>query len=85
VSRKDKLVNKLLNLNGSLTYQELATLLRLLGYSEIKTGKTAGSRRAFFNDYTKHLIRLHQPHPGNELKRYQKIYIIDELKKEKVI
>ncbi|MBK7231534.1 MAG: type II toxin-antitoxin system HicA family toxin [Saprospiraceae bacterium] len=42
-----------------------------LGYREIKTGKTSGSRVAFYNESKKLLIRLHKPHPGNELKDYQ--------------
>lgn len=68
-----------------MTYDELVTLLGYYGYSELKMGKTAGSRRAFLHNNSQHLIRLHKPHPDNGLKRYQKVYIIDELKKEKLI
>lgn len=82
MSKTEKLIRKLCNLDGSFTYTELTTLLRHLEYVEIKKGKTAGSRRAFFHEKSGHLIRLHQPHPGHELKRYQKVLIIEELQKE---
>ena len=80
--RIDKLKSKLLNTNSVFTYPELLKLLRHLGYSQKKTGKTSGSRVAFVNKDTKHIIRIHKPHPGNELKRYVKSFIIEELKKE---
>jgi len=31
------------------------------------------------------MIRIYKPHLGNELKRYVKIYIIAELKKQNLI
>jgi hypothetical protein len=57
----------------------LISLLNGLGYSEIKTGRTSGSRVAFYNTDSKHIIRLHKPHPTNVLKRYQLDYLEDEL------
>ncbi|MBW6461056.1 MAG: type II toxin-antitoxin system HicA family toxin [Bacteroidales bacterium] len=67
------------------TYAELESLLKILEYEEIKTGKTAGSRKAFINRKTKHILRLHKPHPGNELKVYQIDYIIQELENRKIL
>ncbi|MGP1455018.1 MAG: type II toxin-antitoxin system HicA family toxin [Treponema sp.] len=61
------------------TYTELRTLLKVLGYGEIQSGKTAGSRVAFIRLSDGHIIRLHKPHPNNELKQYQIEQIIDEL------
>ncbi|RLD19809.1 MAG: hypothetical protein DRI69_07530 [Bacteroidetes bacterium] len=58
---------------------------RKLGYKEKKTGKTSGSRKAYVNLKSKHLLRIHKPHPGNEIKRYAKNYIIRELKKQNLI
>lgn len=81
MSQKDKLLNKFLSRPKSFTYNDLETLLRALGYNEAKTGKTSGSRVAFINQETAHIIRLHKPHPGNELKRYQIDYLIEELTK----
>ena len=44
-----------------------------------KLGKTSGSRVAFTHPEILHIIRLHKPHPGNELKRYQINYLVEEL------
>ena len=67
------------------TYNELATILKAYGYKEENQGKSSGSRVAWINPTTKHIIRLHKPHPGNILKQYQISFIIEELKKEELI
>ena len=85
MSQKDKLLNKLFLRPKNFTYNDLKTLLKGLGYKEAKTGKTSGSRVAFINHDTGHIIRLHKPHPGNELKRYQIDYLIEELTKMEII
>lgn len=85
MSKKEKLIARLINRPRDFTYDELETLLAYLGYTELRKGKTSGSRRAFIRETTKHLIRLHKPHPGNILKRYQLDYIIEELRKEALI
>ena len=79
MSKAEKLLEKLLRKPRDFTYDELVGLLSYLGYEELKKGKTGGSRRAFSNRVTKHVIRLHKPHPGNELKIYQINEIIEEL------
>lgn len=81
----EKLVAKLLNTTSTITFQELEYLLGKLGYIEKKTGKTSGSRKAYINHDTKHIIRIHKPHPGNELKRYVKDYIVKEFKSQNLI
>jgi len=85
VSKLQKVVDKLLNLSTSFTFQELEYLLSKLGYKEKKTGKTSGSIKAYINGSLKHIMRIHKPHPGNELKRYVRIYIIEELKRQNLI
>jgi hypothetical protein len=85
MSRIEKLINKLLSRPIDFTWDELGKLLRFYGYEEIKTGKTSGSRKAFIKDSSNHVIRLHKPHPGNILKKYQIDRIIDELKKEELL
>ena len=85
MSKLKKLIEKLLNSNSSFTYQELEYLLGKFNYDKKKTGKTSGSRVAFIRVDSKHIIRIHKPHPGNELKKYVKKYIIVELKKEGLI
>jgi len=85
MSKAEKLIARLLSRPKDFTYEELRKLLRHLGYSESQSGKTSGSRVAFLNDNTKHIIRLHKPHPANELKQYQIEQVIEELKARGVI
>lgn len=78
MSRKDKLIKRLLSRPTDFTFEELITLLGQFGYSILSAGKTGGSRVAFTNgegDY----IRLHKPHPRNILKQYQVDDIISAL------
>jgi len=82
MSKLQKIIDKLLNLQQAFTFKELEYLLGKFGYVEKKTGKTSGSRKAYINEGTLHIIRLHKPHPGNEIKRYARVYVISELKKQ---
>ncbi len=68
-----------------MTFRELHYLLLKLSYEEKRTRKTSGSRIAYIHSESKHIIRIHKPHPGNEIKKYVKHYIIIELKKQKLI
>ena len=79
MSKQEKLWNRLLTKPTDFTYTELVKLLNGLHYVEVKKGKTAGSRRAFINTNTQHIIRLHKPHKSNVLKRYQIRQLIDAL------
>lgn len=85
MSRKEKILKRLLSMPKDFSWQELTQLLNSIGYSEIKLGKTSGSRVAFFNENTQHIIRLHKPHPDNNLKNYQIEYLIMEFFKKGVI
>jgi hypothetical protein len=85
MSKLEKLKQKFLEKSKNFTYDELKTLLNGFGYSELKTGKTSGSRVAFINEEKRHVIRLHKPHPKNVLKRYQLDLIEEELKSVEVI
>ena len=82
MTKTDKLLRKISSKPKTFKYNELKTLLNSLGYDEIVTGKTSGSSVAFYNNEKDHLIRLHKPHPGNELKKYQIDLIFDELKSQ---
>lgn len=85
MSKKEKILKRFLQKPQDFTYDELRTLLSQYGYSELSSGKTSGSRVAFINDETNHLIRLHKPHPKNILKNYQIEQIIEELQRIGVI
>jgi HicA toxin of bacterial toxin-antitoxin, len=77
MSKTAKLIEKLINSNVVMTWDELATLLGRLGY---KLNQGDGSRVKFTNGKPEEMINLHKPHPGNELKRYVKIQVIEKLK-----
>ncbi|PNV76196.1 type II toxin-antitoxin system HicA family toxin [Leptospira inadai] len=85
MSKFEKLLLRLKSKPRDFTYSELKNVLTGLGYFEVNQGKTSGSRVGFINEETKHLIRLHKPHPGNILKAYQIELLLDELKKRGII
>jgi len=80
MTKLDKLLDKLSKHPKTFKYTDLKSLLLNLGYQELNKGKTSGSRVAFYNKRSDHLIRLHKPHSGNELKKYVVEQIYDELK-----
>jgi len=77
MSRRDKHKRRFLTRPADFTYDEMRRLLKGFGYEELETGKTAGSRAAFINKTSDHIIRLHRPHPGNIMKKYQ-IALVEE-------
>lgn len=85
MSKDDKLLKKLLSRLKNFTYDELRKVLSGLGYTETQKGETSGSRVAFIDVSDRHIIRLHKPHPNNELKQYQIDQIIDELRSRGII
>ncbi|MDP4092201.1 MAG: type II toxin-antitoxin system HicA family toxin [Bacillota bacterium] len=85
MSKQDKLVERLLQRPVDFTYDEARTLVSRFGYIEDNRGKTSGSRVAFIHKETKHIIRLHKPHPCNVLKMYQIDELIEALKNQEMI
>ena len=77
MSKQDKLIEKLLNPQAVMTWQELATLLRSFDYRQVQG---SGSRVKFDNGNPLAAISLHKPHPGNELKSYVKRLVAQHLK-----
>ncbi len=63
----------------------MSRLLKGFGYKEMKTGKTAGSRVAFISNKNSHIIRLHRPHPGNIMKKYQMDLVEEALRAKGMI
>ena len=80
MSKIDKLIVRLLSYPKDFTYSELKKLLSSFGYSEVQG---SGSRVCFSKD--DHKIKLHKPHPGNELKTYQLDLVIEALTKKGLI
>ncbi len=77
MTKAEKLLNRFLSRPKNFTYNELLRLLNSLGYKE---QQGSGSRVVFSNEGMKHNIKLHKPHPGNILKRYQIDLIIQDVK-----
>jgi len=84
VSKKEKLIARLRQRPSDFTWDELTSLLKSLGYREVKTGRTGGSRRRFVNPSSA-TITLHKPHPQKILKRYAIDQILDILKQENML
>jgi predicted RNA binding protein YcfA (HicA-like mRNA interferase family) len=71
MSQLDKLKARLCAKPKDFTWDELVKVLAAYGFESLTKGKTAGSRRQFYNLTTQVAISLHKPHPGNILKEYQ--------------
>ena len=51
-------------------YDEVVNLLGFFGFTEVKKGKTSGSRVKFLNPDGVPIM-LHKPHPSGIMKQYQ--------------
>ena len=80
MSKKEKLLKRLLSKPKDFAFEETEKLLKQLGYEIDYKGKTSGSRVRFINNTIDHSIIMHKPHPKNILKLYQVLEIINELK-----
>jgi len=85
MSQFEKLIERFKKIPKDFSYDELRKLLNGFGYIENTKGKTSGSRVAFINQNTNHIIRLHKPHPGNIVKRYALEQMMEELINQGVI
>lgn len=84
MTKREKLLDRLLTKPKDFTWEEISKVLNGFGYKQISFGKTGGSRVRFVSpDYPP--IILHKPHPKPILKRYQLEEIINLLKQEKLL
>lgn len=81
MSKKNKLLQRLITRPKDFTYEEVRTLLESLGFYECQRGKTSGSAVSFVNYNTKLELKIHKPHPKNILKPYQIEMIIEIIKR----
>mgnify|MGYP001767022978 CR=1 FL=1 len=77
MTTRDKLISRFRNKPADFTYSELARLLSFFGYVEMQG---TGSRVLFINRSSNRKIKLHKPHPGKILRRYQLDLIEQELR-----
>lgn len=85
MSGNTKLLKRLLARPKDFTYDELKKLLSAVDCEEDNKGRTSGSRVAFVHKDTGTILRLHKPHPNNELKGYQINLVIEFLQNLGVI
>jgi len=70
ISRKEKLIARFLSLPSDFHYNEVVKLVGYFGFTEVKKGKTSGSRVKFLNPEGVPIM-LHKPHPTGIMKQYQ--------------
>lgn len=80
MSKKDKLIDRLLKKPKDFTFDEMESLLSYFGY-ELKQGGT-GSGVKFIKDGSNEVINFHKPHPNGILKRYVLDQAIEKLRKD---
>jgi hypothetical protein len=80
MSKKEKLVDKLLTKPKDFTFDEMVSLLSYFGY-HLKQGGT-GSGVKFTRDNSNEVINFHKPHPNGVLKKYVLEQIIEKLRKD---
>jgi len=78
MSKKEKLIKRFLSMPSDFHYDELVKLLGYFEYSEVKKGKTSGSRVKFENKEGIPII-LHKPYPSGIIKKYQMKQILEML------
>lgn len=83
MSKKEKLIARLLSCPKDFNYNEAKVLLQYLGFEESNKGRTSGSRVEFIR--RKDTILLHKPHPNGDLKTYQVKQLISTLRNLKLI
>lgn len=83
MSKKDKLINRLLLKPKDFTFDEMVSLLSYFGY-ELKQGGT-GSGVKFIKQDSNEVINFHKPHPKGILKKYVLDQVIEKLRKDDLI
>lgn len=80
MSRKDKLLNKLMKKPKDFTFHEMESLLSYFGYQLKQSGTGSGVK--FIKDGSNEVINFHKPHPDGILKRYVLEQVIEKLRKD---
>jgi predicted RNA binding protein YcfA (HicA-like mRNA interferase family) len=77
VSRKEKLLERLLAKSADFTWAEAVALMKQHGF-DLLTGK--GSSRKFVHRETRVKVFIHEPHPGNIVKEYAQDNLLEGLR-----
>jgi predicted RNA binding protein YcfA (HicA-like mRNA interferase family) len=77
VSRKQKLLARLLQRSADLTWDEAVTIMTSHGF---KLLKSSGSARRFVHTKSRTKVFIHEPHPEKVVKVYAQDALIDGLR-----
>ncbi|HBA68401.1 MAG TPA: hexulose-6-phosphate isomerase [Lachnospiraceae bacterium] len=80
MSKKDKLIDRLLKKPKDFTFDEMESLLSYFGYRLKRSGTGSGVK--FIKDGSNEVINFHKPHPSGTLKRYVMDQVIEKLRKD---
>lgn len=80
MSKKDKLIDKLLKKPKDFTFDEMVSLLSCFGYEQKQGGTGSGVK--FTKEGSNEVINFHNPHPNGILKRYILDQVIEKLRKD---
>ena len=79
MSKKEKLIDRLMKKPKDFTFDEMVLLLSYFGY-ELKQGGT-GSGVKFIKEGSNEVINFHKPHPNGVLKKYVLDQVTEKLRK----
>jgi hypothetical protein len=80
MSKKEKLIERLLTMPNDFTFDEMVTVLSYFGYK--LTQGSSGSGVKFIKDESNEVINFHRPHPNGVLKKYILVQVIEKLRKD---
>ena len=80
MSKKEKLIDRLMKKPKDFTFDEMVLLLSYFGY-ELKQGGT-GSGVKFIKEGSNEVINFHKPHPNGVLKKYVLDQVVEKLRKD---
>lgn len=78
MSRKDKLIEKLLSRPKTFTWGDATALMKACGFT-LLSARGGGSGRMFVHNVTRQKVRLHEPHPQNTLLPYMVRELVNAL------
>ena len=83
MSKLEKMIKRIKQKPVDYIFDEMCSLLNMLGFIIDNKGKSSGSRIMFEKGSV--CIYLHKPHPQKEVKRYQLKQVVEILEREGLI